>query len=57
MMLVYRKTTGLKKLITHEGVVVDLDFMVKFGSVFVNAGCNTLNFKYVDFECRCWCIL
>ena len=27
-----------------------LDFMVKFGSVFVSAGCNTLNFKYVDLN-------
>lgn len=35
---------------SHEGVVVDLDFMVKFGSVFVSAGCNTLNFKYVDLN-------
>ena len=51
MMLVYRKTTGLKNTdYSHEGVVVDLDFMVKFGSVFVSAGCNTLNFKYVDLN-------
>jgi len=24
--------------------------MVKFGPVFVSAGCNTLNFKYVDLN-------
>lgn len=35
---------------SYEGVVVDLDFMVKFGPVFVSAGCNTLNFKYVDLN-------
>lgn len=35
---------------SYEGVVADLDFMVKFGSVFVSAGCNTLNFKYVDLN-------
>ena len=28
----------------------DLDVMVKFGPVFVSAGCNTLNFKYVDLN-------
>lgn len=35
---------------SYEGVVVDLDFMVKFGPVFVSAGCNTLNFKYIDLN-------
>lgn len=35
---------------SYIGVVADLDFMVKFGSFFVSAGCNTLNFKYVDLN-------
>lgn len=35
---------------SYEGVIADLDFMVKFGSIFVSAGCNTLNFKYVDLN-------
>ena len=35
---------------SYEGVVADLDFMVKVGSIFVSAGCNTLNFKYVDLN-------
>lgn len=35
---------------SYEGVVADLDFMVKFGPVFVSAGCNTLNFKYIDLN-------
>lgn len=35
---------------SHEGVVADLDFMVKLGSIYVSAGCNTLNFKYVDLN-------
>lgn len=35
---------------SYEGAVVDLDFMVKMGPVFVSAGCNTVNFKYVDLN-------
>ena len=35
---------------SYEGVVADLDIMVRFGSIFVSAGCNTLNFKYVDLN-------
>ena len=35
---------------SYEGVAADLDFMVKFGPVFVSAGCNTLNFKYIDLN-------
>ncbi|MFV0581007.1 MAG: hypothetical protein ACK5N4_03090 [Parabacteroides gordonii] len=35
---------------SYEGVVADLDFMVKFGPVFISAGCNTLNFKYIDLN-------
>ncbi|WP_075557472.1 hypothetical protein [Parabacteroides timonensis] len=35
---------------SYEGIAADLDFMVKFGSVFVSAGCNTLNFKYIDLN-------
>lgn len=46
------KNTYWAKNIDHsyEGVIADLDFMVKFGSIFVSAGCNTLNFKYVDLN-------
>lgn len=35
---------------SYEGVIAELDFMVQFGKVFVSAGCNTLNFKYVDLN-------
>lgn len=35
---------------SYEGVAADLDFMLKFGRVFVSAGCNTINFKYVDLN-------
>lgn len=35
---------------SYEGVAADLDFMVKFGHVYVSAGCNTINFKYVDLN-------
>ncbi|WP_102408733.1 hypothetical protein [Parabacteroides bouchesdurhonensis] len=35
---------------TNNGIAADLDFMVKFGAMFVSAGCNTINFKYVDLN-------
>lgn len=35
---------------SYNGLAADLDFMVKFGPVFVSAGCNTLNFKYIDLN-------
>ena len=35
---------------SYSGLAADLDVMVKFGPVFVSAGCNTLNFKYVDLN-------
>lgn len=35
---------------SYEGVTADLDLMVKLGPVYVSAGCNTLNFKYVDLN-------
>ncbi len=35
---------------SYNGLAGDLDFMVKFGSIYVSAGCNTLNFKYIDFN-------
>lgn len=35
---------------SYSGLAADLDVMVKFGPIFVSAGCNTLNFKYVDLN-------
>lgn len=35
---------------SFKGVAADLDFMVKLGPVFVSAGCNTINFKYIDLN-------
>ena len=35
---------------SYSGLAADLDVMLKFGPVFVSAGCNTLNFKYVDLN-------
>lgn len=35
---------------SYEGVAAELDMMVKFGPVYVSAGCNTLNFKYIDLN-------
>lgn len=35
---------------SYTGLAGDLDVMVKLGSVYVSAGCNTLNFKYVDLN-------
>lgn len=35
---------------SYNGLAADLDFMVKLGPVFISAGCNTLNFKYIDLN-------
>lgn len=35
---------------SYTGLAADLDVMLKFGSVFVSAGCNTINFKYIDLN-------
>ncbi|MGM9759884.1 MAG: hypothetical protein ACI30I_07190 [Parabacteroides sp.] len=35
---------------SFNGVAGELDFMVKLGSFFLSAGCNTINFKYVDLN-------
>ncbi|RHJ87839.1 hypothetical protein [Parabacteroides sp. AM08-6] len=35
---------------SYKGVAADLDVMIKMGPVFVSAGCNTINFKYVDLN-------
>ena len=49
----YRKETShWAKNVDHSynGLAADLDVMVKLGPVFVSAGCNTVNFKYVDLN-------
>lgn len=35
---------------SYNGLAADLDVMLKWGPVFVSAGCNTLNFKYADLN-------
>ena len=35
---------------SYEGLAADVDVMVKLGPVFLSAGCNTINFKYVDLS-------
>lgn len=35
---------------SYTGVAADLDVMVKVGSFFVSAGCNTVNFKCIDLN-------
>lgn len=35
---------------SFKGVAADLDLMVRLGSFYVSAGCNTVNFKYVDLN-------
>ena len=35
---------------SYNGLAADLDIMVKLGPVFISAGCNTINFKYVDLN-------
>lgn len=35
---------------SYTGLAADVDLMVKMGPVFLSAGCNTLNFKYIDLN-------
>lgn len=35
---------------SYNGLAADLDFMIKLGPIYVSAGCNTINFKYIDFN-------
>ncbi len=35
---------------SYSGLAADVDVMFKFGPIFISAGCNTLNFKYVDLN-------
>ena len=35
---------------SYNGLAAEVDFMVKFNRFFVGAGCNTLNFKYIDLN-------
>lgn len=35
---------------SYQGIAADLDIMVKIGPVFLSAGCNTINFKYMDLN-------
>ena len=34
----------------ETGVAADWDMMLKFGRIFISAGCSTINFKYVDLN-------
>lgn len=35
---------------SYNGLAADLDVMLKLGPIFVSAGCNTINFKYIDLN-------
>lgn len=35
---------------SYSGLAVEADVMLKFGPVFLSAGCNTLNFEFVDLN-------
>lgn len=35
---------------SYKGIAADLDVMVKLGPIFLSAGCNTINFKYIDLN-------
>ena len=35
---------------SKAGVAADWDMMLKFGRIFISAGCSTINFKYVDLN-------
>jgi hypothetical protein len=35
---------------SYNGVSADLDLMLRFGFLYVSAGCNTMNFEYVDLN-------
>jgi len=35
---------------SYKGVSAEIDFMVRYGFLYITAGCNTLNFEYVDLN-------
>lgn len=35
---------------SYDGLAADVDVIVKLGPIFLSAGCNTINFKYVDLN-------
>lgn len=35
---------------SYSGFAAEIDFMVKFKSIYVSAGCNTLSFDYIDLN-------
>ncbi|MDR0748095.1 MAG: hypothetical protein LBF62_00810 [Tannerellaceae bacterium] len=35
---------------SHNGVSADLDIMLRYGFLYISAGCNTQNFKYIDLN-------
>ena len=35
---------------SYSGLAAEVDVMFKAGPIFISAGCNTLNFKYVDLN-------
>ncbi len=35
---------------SYNGVVAEIDFMVKMGPMFISAGCHTISFKYIDLN-------
>ncbi len=41
----YKKTDS-----SYNGASVELDFIVKLGTFYLTAGCNTLNFEYIDLN-------
>lgn len=41
----YKKTDS-----SYNGVSADLDFMLRYGFLYLSVGCNTLNFEYIDLN-------
>jgi hypothetical protein len=35
---------------SYNGVSADLDLMLRYGFLYISAGCNTLNFEYIDLN-------
>lgn len=35
---------------SYQGIVAELDVILRFGPVFVSGGCNTINFKYINLN-------
>lgn len=35
---------------SYDGLAADVDIIVKLGPMFLSAGCNTINFKYIDLN-------